>query len=372
MTLFRLMPVFLLVLFLQPVCASAQRASRIDPSTLFQTSDAAGNIVTCAEHPRTGKSITVEPRGAGYVAVNGTDRVRCGSIRQSKRKGRGAGVSVSSKSLRLGVIAPSVLVSVTAAQLERMTFAVLEASNQAGVARTTGTLTQVSQSPLQYQYSPQPTDRLRGVQLDGTVYEFIIQEIQGDFTFGAFHFFQQDHRLVFQATEVGVSNILIEDIQVNKVRTIRVTGNGVFDGTLLTVDVTGEGMHVSDVTYRTSLRGTITGAGIAVNVSEVSDSAQADMGYGFATKLQELYSRRINTSWKVGGVTFALRNGSILAKFRSGAPIEYGDPTRWFAKGTLLVGGKSAGRLQMTRKGGSIGVILTAGKASTVLQSWRL
>jgi hypothetical protein len=253
-----------------------------------------------------------------------------------------------------------------------MTFALLEASYQAGAARTTGTLTQVSQSPLQYQYSPEPTDRLRGVQLDGTVYEFATQELQGDFSFGAFNFFKQDHRLIFQAAEVGVSNILIEDIQVNNVRTIRVTGSGVFDGTLLTVDVTGQGVDVSDVTYRTTLQGRITGDGISINVSEVSDSAQADMGYGFAYKIQELYSRRINTSWKVGSTTFVLRNGSILAKFKSGAPIEYLDPTRWFAKGTLLVNGKNAGRLQLKRKGGGIGVVLSAGKASTVLQSWRL
>jgi hypothetical protein len=269
-------------------------------------------------------------------------------------------------------MAPSAVVSLTAAQLDRFTYGILEASNQAGQARATGTLTQVSQNPLQYEYSPQPTDRLRGVQLDGTVCEFVLLDIQGDLSFGVTNFFQADHRFVFQAGEVGSSNITVSDIQVNGVRTIRVTGSGMFDGTLLTVDVTGQGRDVSEVSYRTTLTGTITGDGISVNLSEGTDTAAWDMGYGFATKIQKVYSRRINTSWTVGGKKFSLRNGSIAAKFKMGAPIEYLDPSRWFAKGMLTVNGKKAGKLKLVRKSGGIGVVLSAGKVSLVLQSWGL
>ena len=92
------------------------------------------------------------------------------------------------------------------------------------------------------------------------------------------------------------------------------------------------------------------------------------MGYGFATKIQELYSRRINTSWTVGGVKFALRNGSILGKFRSGVPVEYA--SRWFARGTLLVNGKKTGGLDITLRNRRIVIALKAGRASAVMQSW--
>ena len=338
---------------------------------MFQASGSSGAFVTCALAPRTGKGASVAPRGGGYVAVKSADRARCTSVAQSKKKGRG-GASVSSKELRIGVMAPSAVVSLTAAQLDRFTYGILEASNQAGQARATGTLTQVSQNPLQYEYSPQPTDRLRGVQLDGTVCEFVLLDIQGDLSFGVTNFFQADHRFVFQAGEVGSSNITVSDIQVNGVRTIRVTGSGMFDGTLLTVDVTGQGRDVSEVSYRTTLTGTITGDGISVNLSEGTDTAAWDMGYGFATKIQKVYSRRINTSWTVGGKKFSLRNGSIAAKFKMGAPIEYLDPSRWFAKGMLTVNGKKAGKLKLVRKSGGIGVVLSAGKVSLVLQSWGL
>ena len=321
-------------------------------------------------HPRTGKSVLVAPRGGGYVATRSADRAPCISTARGKQKGRG--VSVTEKSLRIGVMAPSAVVSLTAAQLDRFSYGILEASNQTGQARATGTLTQVSRNPLQYQYSPQPTDRLRGVQLDGTVYEFVLLDIQGDLSDGVTWFFQQDHRFVFQASEAGSSNITVSDIQVDGVRTIRVTGSGMFDGTPLTVDVTGQGRDVSEVTYRTTLTGTITGDGISVNLSEGTDTAAWDMGYGYATKIQKVYSRQINTSWTVGDKKFSLRNGSIAAKFKMGAPIEYLDPSRWFAKGTLTVNGKKAGQLRLVRKSGGIGVVLSAGKVSLVLQSWGL
>ena len=292
---------------------------------------------------------------------------RCGQF-VSKFAAKSVARSVSSQNLRLGVIAPSALVVLTSDQLERFSFALVEASNQAGAPTATGTLTQISEYPLQYQYSPEPSDRLRGVQLNGKIYEFILQDIQGDFSGGTLYFFQQDHRLIFQAIEVGSSNILIEDSQVNGLRTIRVRGSGLFDGKLLTADVTGQGEQISLVTYRTKLSGQITGQGLSINVSEVSDSAQADMGYGFATKIQELYSRRINTSWTVGGVKFALRNGSILGKFRSGVPVEYA--SRWFARGTLLVNGKKTGGLDITLRNRRIVIALKAGRASAVMQSW--
>jgi hypothetical protein len=358
-------------LFLTLANSNAERAAHVDPGTLVQSLDKSGKLVTCAAHPRTGKGVLVEPRGSGYVATKSAARAGCSSFNQLRRN-RGGSKAVSEKSLRLGVMAPSAVVSLAAAQLDRFTFALLEATNLAGQARATGTLTQVSQSPLQYQYSPQPTDRLRGVQLDGTVYEFVLQDIQGDFSFGVTNFFQADHRLVFQAAEVGSSNITVSDIQVDGVRTIRVTGSGMFDGTPLTVDVTGQGRDVSEITYRTTLTGTITGDGIAINLSEGTDTAAWDMGYGYATKIQKVYSRRINTSWTVGGTKFSLRNGSIAGKFKSGAPIEYLDPSRWFAKGILSVNGKKAGQLRLVRKSSGIGVVLSAGKVSLVLQSWGL
>jgi hypothetical protein len=408
MQLIRFLVLSLLSIFvLFPTSGYSQRVVKVDLQEVFETEDSRGKVVTCA---------FVEARSAwlpGKLLKNTFFRLE---QRPKSRKARllfmerlelckqgppddedtpdgddddsdtpGQSPDGRGEASRLatidrvqpGIAAPAELVLLAEAQVARACLAAWEASRLAGVSRGTGTLTQVSQTPLIYDYSAIPNDRLRVVQLDGTVFEYFFQLIEGNFSVDAMTFLSQNYRLKLRAVVVDSSDLLIESNQGTLTGTGRVVGTFRYNGSGLSGDISQTGTYNGESDFdgfsrQDTLRfnGIVRGDNLLVNVSETIYKESIGGRRLYAWQTFGSVRRSMNSSWVRDGLTFSLNEAVIRSYYQNGGIAQISNPTRWSAQGILLVNGALAGLINMATEPSRVVAAIPVANGSVEVQAW--
>ncbi|MBU0637973.1 MAG: Ig-like domain-containing protein [Planctomycetes bacterium] len=251
--------------------------------------------------------------------------------------------------------------------------AVFEASTMnGGVETLTGTLTQVSQEPEQWTYSPTPADKLV-VSIPGqTPIEFHFSAFDGHKQGDAGDFVDTHDNLDFIVVVDGLFNLHIQSSSVpttgekyNWARKFSrtITGNAVYEGQMHTVDLTYEGTQEGEVDYNWAAstwgdecRGTITAGTTALTISE------SYWGYYTYWDGKHVFNRGMtnNSSATIGGVTLKFQEAKVRWEKVSRGPssaddgyrdVEYAfnkvaEPDYWYCQGNLLRNGQAIGTVE--------------------------
>jgi len=276
-----------------------------------------------------------------------------------------------------GIDAPITLALLAEGQVERGLVAACVVLRQRRPPRGYGTLTQTSIVPLQYQYSAQPTDRLRVVQLDGTRYEYFYQRVEGNMNVDAITFLTYSHSVALRAIVVGQSDLQIETTQGEGIRAARVVGRYQYGNAMLNGDIVENGTYVVDSDFdgfsrqdRSVYTGTVTGDNLAIQVSEI---VEGDSMGGRRLYLWSTYGnirRFIGSSWTTDGLTFSMHDAVLRSSYQNRGPAHTHNPAKWSAAGQLRVNGALAGLLNMTIEPSKILASIDLAEGSVQVQKW--